>query len=211
MVGVGEFEQFDGRAVFDYEGDADTVGWAVGRNQDFASSKLGGEISHFKRDVGNLPDEIRDRRVRFETHPLDAEFAFLVADDKEFQVFQVGLARLRFSSGNSDVVVAAHVFSLSVGIGTNSTPSLLCLKRRPRDRTFEARIQIVLRWFWHKADSECMTANRKLRRMSMVGIAAGVGNLSEFLDTVVSRFSLHSQVGQYLGILFSRGQNLVAC
>ena len=51
MVGVGEFEQFDGRAVFDYERDADAVGWAVGRNQDFAASKLGGEISHFKRDV----------------------------------------------------------------------------------------------------------------------------------------------------------------
>jgi hypothetical protein len=114
MVGAGELEQFDGRAVFDYERDADSVGWAVGRNQDFAASKLGGEISHFKRDVRNLPDEIRDRRVRFETHPLHAKFAFLVADDKEFQVFQVGLARLRFSSGNSDVMVPAHCFSLSV-------------------------------------------------------------------------------------------------
>ena len=51
MVGVGEFEQFDGRAVFDYERDADAVGWAVGRNQDFAASKLGGEISQFKRDA----------------------------------------------------------------------------------------------------------------------------------------------------------------
>jgi hypothetical protein len=64
--------------------------------------------------VRDLPDEIRDRRVRFETHPLHAKFAFLVADDKEFQVFQVGLARLRFSSGNSDVMVPAHCFSLSV-------------------------------------------------------------------------------------------------
>jgi hypothetical protein len=116
MVGVGEFEQFDGRAVFDYERDADAVGWAVGRNQNFAASKLGGEISHFKRDVRNLPDEIKDRGVRFETHPLRAKFAFLVADDKEFQVFQVGLARLRFSSGNSDVMVPAHCFSLSVGL-----------------------------------------------------------------------------------------------
>jgi hypothetical protein len=59
MVGVGEFEQFDGRAAFDDERDADAVGWAVGRNQDFAASKLGGEISHFKRDVRNLPDQIR--------------------------------------------------------------------------------------------------------------------------------------------------------
>lgn len=114
MVGVGEFEQFDGRAVFNYERDADAVGWAVGRNQDFAASKLGGEISHFKRDVRNLPDEIRDRCVRFETHPLHAEFAFLVADDKDFQVFQVGLPRLRFSSGNTDVMVPTHCFSLSV-------------------------------------------------------------------------------------------------
>src|SRR5579863_2822467 len=114
VVGVGEFEQFDGRAVFDYERDADAVGWAVGRNQDFAASKLGGEISHFKGDVRNLADEIGDRRVGFETHPLDAEFAFLVADDEEFQVFQVGLARLRFRCGNSDVMVAAHGLSLPV-------------------------------------------------------------------------------------------------
>ena len=82
MVGVGEFEQFDGRAVFDDERDADTVGWAVGRNQDFAAGKLGGEIRHFKRHVWNLPDEIGDGRVRFETHPLDAKFALVVADDK---------------------------------------------------------------------------------------------------------------------------------
>ena len=161
MVGVGEFEQFDGRAVFDYERDADAVGWAVGRNQDFAASKLGGEISHFKRDVRNLPDEIRDRRVRFETHPLHAKFAFLVAHDKEFQVFQVGLAGLRFSSGNSDVMVPAHGFSRSVELA-NSTLSLPRLKPRPRDRTFEARSQIVLHWSWHKADSECMTGNREI-------------------------------------------------
>jgi hypothetical protein len=114
MVGVCEFEQFDGRAVFDYKRDMDTVGWAVRRNQDFAASKLGGEISHFKRDVRNVPDEIRDRCVRFETHPFHAEFAFLVADHKDLQVFQVGLTRLRFDSGNSDVMVAAHCFSLSV-------------------------------------------------------------------------------------------------
>ena len=61
--------------------------------------------------VRNLPDQIRDRRVRFETHPLHAKFAFLVADDKEFQVFQVSLARLHFSSGNSDVMVPAHCLS----------------------------------------------------------------------------------------------------
>src|SRR6202789_392678 len=110
MVGDGEFEQFNGSAVFEDARDADDVGGAVGRNQDFAASKLGGEISHFKRDVRNSPDEIRDRRVRFETHPLHAKFAFLVADDKQFQVFQVGLARLHFSSWNSDVMVLAHVF-----------------------------------------------------------------------------------------------------
>jgi len=39
-----------------------------------------------------LADEIRDCGVRFETHPLHAKFAFLLADDKDFQVFQVGLA-----------------------------------------------------------------------------------------------------------------------
>jgi hypothetical protein len=54
MIGVGEFEQFDGRAVFDDERDADPLGWAVGRNQDFAAGEFGGEIRHFKRDVPNL-------------------------------------------------------------------------------------------------------------------------------------------------------------
>ena len=121
MVGVGKFEQFDGRAIFDNERDADAVGWTVRRNQDLAASKLRGEIGHFKRDVRNLPDEVRDRCVRFVTHPLHAEFAFVVADDKDFQVFQVGLARLRFSSGNSDVMVAPHCFSLPSEISTNST------------------------------------------------------------------------------------------
>jgi hypothetical protein len=117
MVGVGEFKQFDGRAVFDYERDADAVGWAVRRNQDFAASKLGGEISHFKRYVRNLPDEIRDRGVRFEAHPLHAEFTFLVTDDKEFQMLQVGLPWLRFGRGDPDVVIPAHRFFLSGRIG----------------------------------------------------------------------------------------------
>src|ERR1700728_2387055 len=132
MVRVGEFEQFDGRAIFDYERDEYAVGWAVRRNQDFAASKLGGEISHFKRDVWNVPDEIRDRCVRFETHPLHTEFAFLVADDKDFQVFQVGLPRLRFGGGNSDVMVTAHSFFAPRGSGTNSTLSLPGLKPRSR-------------------------------------------------------------------------------
>src|ERR1700678_1052706 len=64
-------------------------------------------------------------RTRFETHPLHAKFAFLVADDKEFQVFQVGLARFHFSSGNSDVMVVAHRFSLSMELA-------LILRRRYR-------------------------------------------------------------------------------
>jgi len=121
VVGVGEFEQFDGRAAFNDERDADAVGWTVRRNQDLAASKLGGEIVHFKCDARNLPDEIRDRCVRFETHPLHAEFALVVADDKDFQVFQVGLASLRFGSGNSDVMVAPHCVSLLSEISTNST------------------------------------------------------------------------------------------
>jgi hypothetical protein len=77
MVGIGEFEQFDGRAVFDYERDADAVGWAVGRNQDFAASKLGGEISHFKRDMRNVPDEIRDspRPLRNASTPRQTRFS----------------------------------------------------------------------------------------------------------------------------------------
>ena len=159
VVRVGEFEQFNGRAVFDYERDADAVGWVVRRNQDFAASKLGGEISHFKRDVRNLPDEIRDRRVRFETHPLHAEFTFLVADDKQFQVFQVGLPGLHFGSGNSDVMVSAHCLSLSVGIGTNSTLSLLRLKRDLVAGLLRHEVKCTSLVFWRKSDSEWITAH----------------------------------------------------
>ena len=73
------------------------LGWAVGRNQDFAAGKLGVEIGHFKRDMRNLPDEIGDCRVRFEAHPLHAKFAFLMADDEDLQMFQVGSPGLGFS------------------------------------------------------------------------------------------------------------------
>jgi hypothetical protein len=56
MARVGEFEQFDRRAVFDYERDADAGRWAVGRNQDFAASKLGGEICHFNATCVGIPN-----------------------------------------------------------------------------------------------------------------------------------------------------------
>jgi hypothetical protein len=102
MFGVCEFEQFDRRAILDDERDADTVGWAVRRNQDFPARKLGGEVGHFKRDVRHSPDEIGNRPVHFEAHPFHTEFAFLVTDNKEFQMLQVGLARLRFGSRCGD-------------------------------------------------------------------------------------------------------------
>lgn len=70
----------------------------------FAASKLGGQISHFKRDVRNVPDEIGDRRVRFETHPLHAEFAFLMADDGVAGLRSKSMpARLKACSNDSTV------------------------------------------------------------------------------------------------------------
>jgi len=108
-------------APFSTMKDADTVGWAVRRNQDFAASKLGGEVGHFKRDVRHSPDEIGNRRVRFEAHPFHAEFAFLVTDDKELQIFQVGLPRPRFRSGNPDVMIPAHGFLSPLELAPNST------------------------------------------------------------------------------------------
>ena len=122
MVGVGEFEQFDGRAVFDYERDAHAVGWAVAgiRISRPASSEARSATSNATCGTCRTRS---DPRVCFETHPLHAKFAFLVADDKDFQAFEVGLARLRFSSGNSDVIVPAHRCSLSAE-WHNSTLSL---------------------------------------------------------------------------------------
>jgi hypothetical protein len=75
MVGVGEFEQFDGRAVFDYERDADAVGWAVGRNQDFAASQLRGEISHFKRAELAGRDQGPPRPLRNASTPRQIRFS----------------------------------------------------------------------------------------------------------------------------------------
>jgi hypothetical protein len=68
--------------------------------------------------VRHSPDEIGNRRVRFEAHPFHAEFAFLVTHDKQFQIFQVGLPRLRFRSGNPDVMIPAHWFLSPEEIGT---------------------------------------------------------------------------------------------
>jgi hypothetical protein len=49
------------------------------------------------------------------------------------------------------------MFFALCGINNNSTASLPHLKPRSRDRTFETRSQIVLHWFWHRADAERMT------------------------------------------------------
>jgi hypothetical protein len=65
---------------------------------------------------GTCRTRIRDGRV-FETHPLHAKFAFLVTDDKDFQVFQVDLAGLRFGSGNFRCDGSGALCLLSVGFG----------------------------------------------------------------------------------------------
>ena len=82
--------------------------------------------------------EYGNRGVGFETHPLHAKLAFLVADDEEFQVLQVGLARLRFRGGNSDVMVAAH-FALR-GIGGDSTPSCEVHSAIGRSEVFRTKV-----------------------------------------------------------------------
>jgi hypothetical protein len=107
--------------------------------------------------VRNLPDEIRDRRVRFETHPLHAKFAFLVADDKRVSDVSSGSHQAWLQKWKFRCDGTGALFFALCEIGTNSTVSLPGLKPRPRGRTLEARSQTVLHWFWHKADSECMT------------------------------------------------------
>lgn len=64
MFGVGKFKKFDGRAVLDDNGDADAVGWAGRGNQDFAASKLGGKVSHFKQTGAATSTEISVRPRR---------------------------------------------------------------------------------------------------------------------------------------------------
>lgn len=90
---------------------------AIRRNEDFAPSKLGREVVHLERDVRHSTDEIGNGGVCFKAHPFHAELAFLVTDDEELQMFQVDLARLRFGSGDPDVVIPAHFFSLPEELG----------------------------------------------------------------------------------------------
>ena len=78
----------DGHAVFDYERDADAVRWSVRRNQDFAASKLGGEISDCKREMRNFPDEIRNRRVRLGRIHSTPNSLFSWLTTKSFRCFK---------------------------------------------------------------------------------------------------------------------------
>ena len=76
---VGEFEQFDGRAVFDDERDADAVGWAVRSNQGFRGQPARRRDQPLQRATARAtcPDETGPLCL-LQTHPLHAEFAFLV-------------------------------------------------------------------------------------------------------------------------------------
>ena len=111
MFGVGKFDQFRCLRRFSTMNATRTpsdrlfAGIRISRP---ASSEERSVTS--KRDVRHSPDEIGNRRIRFEAHPFHATFAFLVTDDKEFQVLQMSLARLRFVSGDPNVVISAHCF-----------------------------------------------------------------------------------------------------
>ena len=75
MVGVGEFEQLDGRAVFDDERDADAVGWAISRNQDFAAAdyvidETADVVGSFPRADLEAPSGQRSERQRRTTLPI---------------------------------------------------------------------------------------------------------------------------------------------
>jgi hypothetical protein len=100
------------------------------RSQDFAASKLGGKVGHFKRDVRDSPDKVGNRRVCLEAHPFRAEFAVLVTHDKEFQIFQVSFPRLRFGSENPDVVIGAF-FRSPRELAQDSTLFVTAFKSSP--------------------------------------------------------------------------------
>ena len=83
MVWVGELHQLNGRAVFDDERDAHAVRWAIRRNQNFPTHQLSRKVTHLKRNVWHLPDQLGNRRVRFEPHPFNAELAVFVSNKKD--------------------------------------------------------------------------------------------------------------------------------
>jgi hypothetical protein len=75
MFGVGEFEQFDRRAILDDERDADTVGWAVRLNQDFAAGQLGGEVGQTRRAPLSGRDREPPRPLRSASIPRRIRFS----------------------------------------------------------------------------------------------------------------------------------------
>jgi len=82
MVGVSEFHQLNGCAVFDDECDAHPIGRAVGRNQNLSAYQFGRKVIHLKSNMWHLPDQLGNRRVRFEPHPFHAILAVFVSDNK---------------------------------------------------------------------------------------------------------------------------------
>src|SRR5262245_60564428 len=127
---------------------------------EFRARKLGGEVGHFKRDVRHSPDEIGNRRVRFEAHPFHAEFAFLVTNDKESQMLQVRLPRLRFDSGNTDVVIPAHCFSSGrIGAKFYSIRYAFESRRAFRKHTAQPQsfVKVSMQAFPADNDASCQT------------------------------------------------------
>ena len=70
------------------------------------SGDFSGEIVHFEGDMRNSTHKFRDRRFRFEAHPLDSVGARFISRHERRIVLDQAFTFSMLGSGNSDVMVS---------------------------------------------------------------------------------------------------------
>jgi len=78
------------------------VSWG---NKYLFSGDFSGEIVHFAGDMRDSTHQFRDRRFRFEAHPLDSVGARFISRHESRVVLDQAFTFPTFASGNSDVMV----------------------------------------------------------------------------------------------------------
>jgi len=133
-----ELQELHRRAIAYDKGHEHAFRWAVRFDEDLVPGEGGLQIINLEGNVRNPLHELRERAVRFVSHPLDAAGVALVIGAEELVVFEVCLARPRRISRDSNVMVLPQF-----------APGLSCMRRcgacrsiwRPTLRTFRRDLE----------------------------------------------------------------------
>jgi len=106
LLGLGEFEELDGRAVVHDEGDAHTFLRRIGLDDNLVPGDGGFQVIDFEGQVWDIFHEVGQGTVRFEPHPLDAERARFQSRDVHPEVLEVLLVWSYLVGGYAEVVVS---------------------------------------------------------------------------------------------------------